>query len=459
MKKLSEIIELNEIHDRYMRSHGKKASGRGRWMFTTKRMGDVAHKDMYHHDKEDTVSKAAAAARKHFGTKDVYVMEEIELGEGKDGVDQHPEVRKRFDAIGKTKPDSYERRRAVNAYTNKKKELRRENEEREEAEISEAASPYHKAAAHLEKMTKDPKFSRAYKEDIPDIKSHIDHLKSNDPARHKQSARHSRNHDTIIRDIVSDAVHKNSSKEHSKAWHDHAGLQRLREGTAAYGKSMDAIADKKKKAGMTASDKDKMSKVADLMRKEREKRAAMQEAADPSKYKAGSEASKFGGHRPHLKNPDGKTSYLGGTAYKTASHAAGEAAAYHKGYFHSAGTKASERGAERAVRAYREKNKQHIYTKEEYALDEVAGQRGRPKRGEGQESDRHIIMQLRSAQDLDGKKDIKFSSGKTAQVHPDHINKILKMHDQLQKPEDKRRLRAAIGRSHEHLKRVASAIK
>lgn len=91
---------------------------------------------------------------------------------------------------------------------------------------------------------------------------------------------------------------------------------------------------------------------------------SMKEAADPSKYKAGSEASKFGGHRPHLKNPEGKTSYVGGTAYKTASHAAGEAAAYHKGYFHSAGTKASESGAQRAVRAYREKNKQHIYTKE-----------------------------------------------------------------------------------------------
>lgn len=51
------------------------------------------------------------------------------MWESKDGVDQHPEVRKRFDAIGKTKPDSYERRRAVRAYTNKKKELRRENEE------------------------------------------------------------------------------------------------------------------------------------------------------------------------------------------------------------------------------------------------------------------------------------------------------------------------------------------
>jgi len=143
---------------------------------------------------------------------------------------------------------------------------------REEVELDEATSPYHKAAAHLEKMTNDPKFKRWYSDDIDDIKNHVAYLKSNDPRDHKMSGKIARNHDTIIRDIVSDAVHKNSSKEHSKMWHDHAGLNRLRESTEAYGKSMDAIADKKKKDSMTASDKSKLSKVADLMRKEREKR-------------------------------------------------------------------------------------------------------------------------------------------------------------------------------------------
>lgn len=60
--------------------------------------------------------------------KDV-MREEVELDEGKDGVDQHPEVRKRYDAMRKTKPDTDERKRAVRAFMNKKKELRRENEE------------------------------------------------------------------------------------------------------------------------------------------------------------------------------------------------------------------------------------------------------------------------------------------------------------------------------------------
>lgn len=74
------------------------------------------------------------------------------------------------------------------------------------------------------------------------------------------------------------------------------------------------------------------------------------------------EKSKFhkNGYRPHLKNPQGKTSYLSSKSYKTPEHAAGEAAAYHKGYTSGPG-RASERGADDAVRAYRHKNKEHMH--------------------------------------------------------------------------------------------------
>lgn len=94
------------------------------------------------------------------------------------------------------------------------------------------------------------------------------------------------------------------------------------------------------------------------------------------------------------------------------------------------------------------------------SFTEVAGQRGRPKRGEDGESDKHIIMQLRSAQDLGGNKHITFRGGKQAKVHPDHINKILKAHDHpSMKPVHKRMLRVAISKGPEHLARVAKAIK
>ena len=172
----------------------------------------------------------------------------------------------------KNDPGAAKKHLALSVLDREKAAKKAKERMKEGVELDEATSPYHKAAAHLEKMTNDPKFKRWYSDDIDDIKNHVAYLKSNDPRDHKMSGKIARNHDTIIRDIVSDAVHKNSSKEHSKMWHDHAGLNRLRESTEAYGKSMDAIADKKKKDSMTASDKSKLSKVADLMRKEREKR-------------------------------------------------------------------------------------------------------------------------------------------------------------------------------------------
>jgi hypothetical protein len=94
------------------------------------------------------------------------------------------------------------------------------------------------------------------------------------------------------------------------------------------------------------------------------------EIAEANYYIATSEKSKFHdkGYRPHLKNPQGKTSYLASVAYKSHEHAAGEAAAYHKGYTSGPG-KASERGANDAVRAYRHKNKEHMH--EEIELDDV----------------------------------------------------------------------------------------
>ncbi len=92
-------------------------------------------------------------------------------------------------------------------------------------------------------------------------------------------------------------------------------------------------------------------------------------------------------------------------------------------------------------------------------FSEVAGQRGRPKRGEGRDSEGHIIMQLRSAQDLKGNKDVKFRRG-VAKVKPHHIDKILKVHDHpTMKPIMKRKLRVAISKSHNDLVRVANKVK
>ena len=60
-------------------------------------------------------------------------------------------------------------------------------------------------------------------------------------------------------------------------------------------------------------------------------------------------------------------------------------------------------------------------------------------------ADDHIIMQLRKAQDVDGKMDIKATpTGKTVRLPKPLIDKLLKMHDSMQKPDDKRKLRIMI---------------
>ena len=83
-KHIDEAVEIR--HDRYMRSHGKKAKGgEGMWMFTHKNMGDVDYND----DKQvhtargkfsDAAKSAKAWAKKH-GHSAAYVMEEVELDE------------------------------------------------------------------------------------------------------------------------------------------------------------------------------------------------------------------------------------------------------------------------------------------------------------------------------------------------------------------------------------------
>ena len=63
-------------------------------------------------------------------------------------------------------------------------------------------------------------------------------------------------------------------KKQEKGWDSEVNQV---ESTDAYAKSQAAIRDRKKRAGMTSSDQKKMGAVADMMRKEREKRAAKNE--------------------------------------------------------------------------------------------------------------------------------------------------------------------------------------
>ena len=93
-------------------------------------------------------------------------------------------------------------------------------------------------------------------------------------------------------------------------------------------------------------------------------------------------------------------------------------------------------------------------------IDEImeeAGKRGRRKKGDTADTDKHIVMQLRKADDLKGKSKIKFRSGHHEIPH-DHIKKALAIHDHpSMRPTHKRVLRVAISKSPGHLERVVTA--
>lgn len=202
-------------------------------------------------------------------------------------------------------------------------------------------------------------------------------------------------------------------------------------------------------------------------------------------YTATFEKSKFhkNGYRPHLKNPQGKTSYLSDASYKTPEHAAGEAAAYHKGYTSGPG-RASERGADNAVRAYRYKNKEHIH--EEVELEEA---RGRPRKENKDftihpktkeklmhnnpahmkrienlqrtgalpkpktEAGQNIITQLRKAStSMTGGHKVNFTHGASTTVSAGHAQKLLDKHAGM-KPHEKESFQKDIGHSYERLRK------
>jgi len=90
--------------------------------------------------------------------------------------------------------------------------------------VNEANSPYKKAASALWNAAQDFKGR-----DREDLMMHQKLLRSADPADHKSSSEFLRNLDTAMRDVVSDAVHKNSSKANSLRWHKAAKTTRTKD--------------------------------------------------------------------------------------------------------------------------------------------------------------------------------------------------------------------------------------
>jgi hypothetical protein len=70
---LNEGVEID--HSRHMRAHGKKASGSGSWIFTSKDMGEPSADEMV--TVNGPLSAAGKEAAKKLKTNRVYVMESL----------------------------------------------------------------------------------------------------------------------------------------------------------------------------------------------------------------------------------------------------------------------------------------------------------------------------------------------------------------------------------------------
>jgi hypothetical protein len=86
-------------HDRYLRSHGKKAKGHGRWSFTTMRTGTPNEKDVL--TATGKLGDVANIAQRNFKGKDIYVMESVEQTDEAYTVAQRIKAKQRMKKMSK----------------------------------------------------------------------------------------------------------------------------------------------------------------------------------------------------------------------------------------------------------------------------------------------------------------------------------------------------------------------
>jgi len=104
-------------------------------------------------------------------------------------------------------------------------------------------------------------------------------------------------------------------------------------------------------------------------------------------------------------------------------------------YLNPAQRKELDKAAKAAVKADRE-------AKKAAPKKVTKTSKGKVHTGSGDPADRNLIMQLRKAQDVDGKMDIQVTpTGKTVRLPKSQIDALLKKHDGLGKPVDKRKFK------------------
>jgi len=372
-----ERVSTAEVQKHFrLKSQGKDDMDEGYNPRAARAQSHAANK-MYGRTSDPIDKKPASAAKKPISKVDLFRAidkkygsakkktgifatrkEETQMDEGNPKLDQHPEVKKRFNAIKRTKPDSYERRRAVRRWSNKRKELMNNEDAEARARLKlkhtkekENLKNRHSKEREAMKESMDPR-------DFTDKPGHVVVVKKKDGTRmikhyHPTSTGAKKYADRVNKvNRVGDkaTVHKTDGRK------IHEASQKLTDKKAELRKKMFGNANYLSPA--QRKELDKAAKAA--LQKDR---AAKKAAPAPAK-------------------PVSKTS------------------------------------------------------------------KGKVRSGSEEIADRNIFMQLRKAQERGGNQAITVSpTGRKVTLNPGQIDMILKRHDSLQKPVDKRKFKIMLIKS------------
>lgn len=182
-----------------------------------------------------------------------------------------------------------------------------------------------------------------------------------------------------------------------RVWYNAKTKKVANESTAAYAKTQSNIRRKNKAANMTSSDKNKMGKLSALMKKQ--KREDVEQVDEATSKKLLDKMKELGGGQLPRSSVELRK------------------------------LKAKAQDELRGARAAKKVEPKKV----------SKTSKGKTHTGSGDPADRNIIMQLRKAQDVGGNMDIRVSpTGKTVKLPKAKIDALLKKHDTIQKPRDKR---------------------
>lgn len=406
-------IQENVMHDRYMRAHGKKAQGSGMWAFTTKRIGDPSDNEIHIVTKNTTLTDAAKEARKALNNKNIYVMEETQMANIDEqeklptGVEMHythSDAKKKPFKVTHFSVSDAQRGQKEYGKMGYKLSHKKAVYAKEDMDLENPESIAEKKLTPAE-MKKREEVAKAIERDEP--KMAMDKKMAIATATAKRVAEENNYLDENNRAHNDGFNDGQSGKRNPRASSIHGpNIGHYEKGYAAGGQQA-----KQQKSQNVKKYKDSIAPYMKMSHQE------LKSTEDQIRSR----------HKKIIDTPHRDKTPAMSHEFKTLA-----------------------RRLEDIHQAKFQRDK--IMKKEEVDLDEV--------RGGADEPDKHIIMQLRSAQDLDGNKEIRFRGGKTAKVPKKHIDKILKLHDHpSMKPVNKRVMRVAISKSPLHLSRFADQIK